>query len=208
MERAMAHLEFFFDLSSPWTRLAFQNIQPILAETGASAAWRPFLVGGVFNAVNPSVYASREDAGNPKMRHTWTWLKEWARLAGVRMEFPSPHHPVRSVHAMRFCCALEADQASLFRFAEAAFEAYFGEARNLDDPEVLVDVANACGLDGEDLRRQSGLDEVKGRLRANTQEVIDRGGFGSPTMFVDKTAMYFGNDQLPLVRQRLKGLVT
>lgn len=200
----MAHVEFFFDLSSPWTRLAFRNIQPILNETDASVAWRPFLVGGVFNAVNPSVYAGRENPDNPKLRHTWTWLKEWARLAGVRMDFPSPHHPVRSVHAMRFCCALEADQDALFRFATAAFEAYFGDARNLDDPDVLVDVANACGLDGADLLRRSGLDEVKQQLRANTQEVIDRGGFGSPTIFVDKTAMYFGNDQLPLVRQALQ----
>ena len=50
---------------------------------------------------------------------------------------------------MRFCCALEDDQAALFRFATAAFEAYFGEARNLDEPAVLVEVANACGLDGD-----------------------------------------------------------
>ena len=69
----MAHLEFFFDLSSPWTRLAFQNIQPILAETGASAAWRPFLVGGVFNAVNPSVYEARKGLSAPSVP---------ARLAG------------------------------------------------------------------------------------------------------------------------------
>jgi 2-hydroxychromene-2-carboxylate isomerase len=119
------------------------------------------------------------------------------------MEFPSPHHPVRSVQAMRVCCALEADQPALFGFATAAFEAYFGAARNLDDPEVLVDVANACGLDGAELMRTAGSDEVKGRLRANTQEVIDRGGFGSPTMFVDGAEMFFGNDQLPLVRQAL-----
>lgn len=198
----MAHVEFFFDLSSPWTRLAFHNIQPILAETGATVRWRPFLVGGVFNAVNPSVYEGRANPDSPKNRHTWKWLKDWARLAGVPMNFPSPHHPVKSVHAMRFCCALEADQAALFRFAERAFEAYFGDQQNLDDPAVLVAIAEACGLDGEDLARRAQTDEVKQRLRANTQEVIDRGGFGSPTMFVEKE-MYFGNDQLPLVRQAL-----
>jgi 2-hydroxychromene-2-carboxylate isomerase len=198
----MAEVEFFFDLSSPWTRLAFHNIQPILAETGASVTWRPFLVGGVFNAVNQSVYASREQPDAPKHRHTWKWLKDWARLAGVPMNFPSAHHPVKSVHAMRFCCALEDDQAALARFAEAAFDAYFREQRNLDDPAILIDVANACGLDGEALARRSQEDEVKQRLRANTQEVIDRGGFGSPTIFVDGD-IYFGNDQLPLVRQAL-----
>ena len=45
--------------------------------------------------------------------------------------------------------------------------------------------------------------EVKDRLRANTEEVIARGGFGSPTMFVDGDDMYFGNDRLPLVEAAL-----
>lgn len=199
----MAHVEFFFDLSSPWTRLAFHNIQPILRETGASATWRPFLVGGVFNAVNPSVYEGRANPDAPKNRHTFKWLKDWARLAGVPMNFPSAHHPVKSVHAMRFCCALEDDQEALFRFAAAAFDAYFAEQRNLDDPAVLVAAADACGLDGEGLARRSQEEAVKQRLRANTQEVIDRGGFGSPTMFVDRSDIYFGNDQLPIVRLAL-----
>ena len=42
------------------------------------------------------------------------------------------------------------------------------------------------------------------RLRANTQEVINRGGYGSPTIFVDRDDMYFGTDQLPLVRRALE----
>jgi 2-hydroxychromene-2-carboxylate isomerase len=202
---AVAHLEFFFDLSSPWTRLAFHNVQPIVRETGASVTWRPFLVGGVFNAVNDSVYAGRADPDSPKNRHTFKWLKDWARLAGVAMNFPSPHHPLKSVQAMRFCCALEDDQAALFGFAGRAFEAYFTDQRNLDDVAVLAEVADACGLDGAALARRVQDEDVKQRLRANTQEVIDRGGFGSPTLFVDRTQIYFGNDQLPLVRQALGG---
>jgi 2-hydroxychromene-2-carboxylate isomerase len=197
------HVEFFFDLSSPWTRLAFHNIQPILKEAGASVVWRPFLVGGVFNAVNPSVYASREQPDNPKLRRAWVWLKEWAQVAGVAMNFPSPHHPVKSVWAMRFCCALMEDQRALHTFATRAFEAYFGDQRNLDDVAVLIDIANACGLDGADLAQRAQTEEVKAALRANTQEAIERGAFGSPTIFVNRDAMYFGNDQLPLVRQAL-----
>ena len=198
----MAEIEFFFDLSSPWTRLAFHNIQPIAAEARATVRWRPFLVGGVFNAVNPSVYAARAEADNPKLRHAWKWLKQWAALAGLPMNFPSPHHPLKSVKAMRVACALEDRQDELFRFAEHAFAAYFGDQRNLDDPAVLAAVANDCGFDGAALVAASEAPDNKERLRANTQEVIDRGGFGSPTIFVDG-AMYFGNDQLPLVRQAL-----
>lgn len=196
-------IEFFFDLSSPWTRIAFHNIQKIAAETGSQIIWRPFLVGGVFNAVNQDVYAARANENHPKNRLTFVWLKEWADLAGLRMNFPSPHHPVKSVHAMRFCCALQDHQDGLLRFSEAAFEAYFGDQRNLDDPAVLKAIADEAGFDAEALAAQSVLEATKDKLRANTQEAIDRGAFGSPTIFVDREFLYFGNDQLPLVRQRL-----
>ena len=198
-----ARAEFFFDLSSPWTRIAFANFRKAVAGKDVAVTWRPFLVGGVFNAVNPSVYEGRKNPDDPKLRRSFAWLREWAQLAGVAMNFPSPHHPVKSVHAMRLCCALEEDQESLQRFSEAAFEAYFGEQRNLDDPDVLEQIATDCGLDGPALRAAAGSDACKARLRHNTQEAIDRGAFGSPTMFVEGTHMYFGNDQLPLVLQRL-----
>ena len=196
-------VEFFYDLSSPWTRLAFHNFRAAIAGRDVAVTWRPFLVGGVFNAVNQSVYESRANPDNPKFRLSFVWLKEWARLAGLAMNFPSPHHPVKSVNAMRFCCALEDRPEDLLAFSEAAFEAYFGDARNIDEPDVLEDVAGACGLDGAALRAAAGDDAVKARLRASTEEAISRGAYGSPTIFVDGTFMYFGNDQLPLVERAL-----
>ena len=53
-------IECFFDCSSPWTWLGFHNLQPLAAELGVPVRWRPILVGGIFNAVNPSVYDFRE----------------------------------------------------------------------------------------------------------------------------------------------------
>lgn len=196
-------VEFFFDLSSPWTCLAFNNIQPILAETGAQVRWRPFLVGGVFNAVNPRVYEARADPEQKAMKRGFGWLREWARLAGVPMNFPSPHHPVKSVAAMRCCCALEDDQDALFAFARAAFAAYFADARNIDDPSVLAAIAGEIGMDGPALAEAAQAQPAKDRLRANTEEAIARGAYGSPTIFVGGEHMYFGNDQLPIVRQRI-----
>ena len=70
----MKKLEFFYDLYSPWTYVAFNNVQPILESTGAPVIWRPFLVGGVFNAVNPGVYEARAEPMNPKVVHNFRWL--------------------------------------------------------------------------------------------------------------------------------------
>jgi 2-hydroxychromene-2-carboxylate isomerase len=44
---------------------------------------------------------------------------------------------------------------------------------------------------------------VKSRLLKNTQELMDRGGFGSPTFFVDELDMYFGNDRIQLIEEIL-----
>lgn len=197
-------VEFFYDLSSPWTYLAFTNLQNVLARTAATARLRPILVGGVFNAVNQSVYAAREDTDNRKLIHSWRVLKDWAALTGVPLRFPSQFHPAKSVHAMRMACTLADDMSALSTFTRAAFESYFGREENLDDPDILVAVANAAGLDGEAMKAAAQTDEVKSLLRANTEEVIARGGYGSPTIFVDTTKMYFGNDQLPLVEFALK----
>ena len=198
----MAQFEFFYDLSSPWTYVAFNNVQPILKETGAEVTWRPFLVGGVFNAVNPAVYEARSQPMDPKIAHNYRWLHEWARLAELPLTFPTEHHPVKSVLAMRACCALENDQSNLKRFSQAAFDAYFARGENIDDPAVLSAIATSCGLDGDALIAGTAEQAIKDQLRANTEEAIARGAYGSPTMLIDES-LYFGNDQLPLVRAAL-----
>ena len=195
-------LDFFYDLSSPWTYLAFNNVQPIIKETGAAVRWRPFLVGGVFNAVNPGVYEARAVPTDPKIIHNFRWLHEWARLADLPLVFPTEHHPVKSVLAMRVCCALEPQQDALQLFSAAAFDAYFSEGNNIDDPAVLAGVADRCDLDGNSLIEQASQQSIKDQLRANTEEAIALGAYGSPSLFI-AYKLYFGNDQLPLVRDVL-----
>ncbi len=200
----MKPIEFFFDLSSPWTYLAFHNIQPIARAHNASLRWRPILVGGVFNAVNPAVYSARESPDNPRMRHTFKVLKDWAAWSNLPLNFPSPHHPAKSVLPMRACCVLEDRQEVLQRFATAVFEAYCVGEENIDDPAVIARLGTEIGEEGEALVERAGSQAIKDHLRANTQEVVDRGGYGSPTIFVDGNDMYFGNDQLPLVELALQ----
>jgi 2-hydroxychromene-2-carboxylate isomerase len=195
-------IEFFFDCSSPWTYLAFHNIQPLAAEFGAEIAWRPILVGGIFNSVNPSVYESRAHPVPAKARYSGKDLQDWARLAGLRIKMPPSVFPVNSVKAMRICLALA--PAEMVRFAAAVFEAYWGDDRDISQDAVLRDVCAALGLDAAALFAAASTDGVKARLRANTDEVMARGGFGSPTIFVGQSDMYFGNDRLPLVRAALE----
>lgn len=197
------HLDFYFDCSSPWTYLAFHAIQPLAAEVGAEIAWKPVLVGGVFNAVNQTVYDSRAKPNPLKQAYMLQDLGAWARLYGLRVVFPPKVFPVNSVKAMRGAF-VALDEGKLVPYATATFEAYWGDDRDIGHEDVLADIATRAGLDRQ--RFFAGIETVacKVRLRANTDELIARGGFGSPSMFVGEQ-MFFGNDRLPLVRAALLG---
>ena len=199
----MARLEFFYDCSSPWTYLAFHRIEAVCAEANAELVWRPFLVGGVFNTVNPSVYESREKPVPLKARYYAKDLADWARHYGIEIGQP-PVFPVNSVKAMRGAFVAE-EAGAISPYSRAVFEAYWGRLEDISQDAVLEGIVASVGLDKEAFFEKIARQEYKDRLRANTEELVERGGFGSPTMFVNGGDMYFGNDRLPLVRAALGG---
>jgi len=197
----VAKLEFFFDCSSPWTYLAFTRIGAIAERAGAKIAWRPILVGGVFNAVNKDVYDRRANPDPRKSAYSEKDLQDWARLCGIRIGKPSVF-PVRAVAAMRAVIAAD-EQDRLVPFARVLFDAYWGDDEDISQRPVLEAAARRAGLEPVALLARSEDDDIKTRLRANTDELIARGGFGSPTIFINENDMYFGNDRLPLVEAAL-----
>ncbi len=194
-------IEFFFDCSSPWTWLGFHNLQPLAVELGEVVAWRPILVGGVFNSVNPSVYAQRDNPVPAKQAYMAKDLQDWARLAGLHIVMPPRVFPVNSVKAMRGCLWLE-PQGLLPAFATAVFQAYWSREEDISDDAVLARICLACGIEPAAFQAAIQSAPIKQQLKDNTEELIRRGGFGSPTIFIGDD-MYFGNDRLPLVRQAL-----
>jgi 2-hydroxychromene-2-carboxylate isomerase len=201
-EMARRTIEFYFDCSSPWTYLAFHAVQPMAAELGAEIAWKPILVGGVFNAVNQTVYDSRNKPNPLKASYMLKDLADWAKLYGLKIVFPPTVFPVNSVKCMRGAF-VALDEGKLVPYATAAFEAYWGDDRDISKEDALADIAAKAGLERQHFFSSIESDACKARLRANTEELIKRGGFGSPTMFVDGS-MFFGNDRLPLVRAALE----
>ncbi|MGD8833002.1 MAG: 2-hydroxychromene-2-carboxylate isomerase [Pseudomonadales bacterium] len=197
----MHTIEFFFDCSSPWTYLAFESIQPIAERDDVTVVWKPILVGGIFNAVNPSVYENRAKPVPAKARYYQKDLQDWARYVGVTIGQP-PVFPVNSVKVMRGAfVAIEEDV--LVPYARRAFERYWGELADISQDEEVAAIAEAAGLDVEAFFAKITDQACKDRLKANTDECIRRGGFGSPTMFLDEDDMYFGNDRLVLLEAKL-----
>src|SRR5882757_2305257 len=178
-------IEFFFDCSSPWTYLAFHNLEPLAREFGEKIEYRPILVGGIFNTINPTVYAARENPVPEKAAYAKKDLADWARVAGLRIKHWPSVFPVNSVKAMRGCIFVEPD-GKLVPFARATFEAYWGDDQDISKDEVLSEICRKVGIDAARFFAGIGQQNIKDALRINTDEVMTRGGFGSPTIFIDK----------------------
>jgi 2-hydroxychromene-2-carboxylate isomerase len=193
-------LEFFYDCSSPWTYLAFSKIEEIARRHGTSVIWKPILVGGIFNTVNPSVYETRSKPVPAKARYYAKDLRDWAKFYGLKIGQPTVF-PVNSVKAMRGAFVAE-EHGKISPYSRRVFESYWGEDRDISRDEVLRAIVGEVGLDQAEFFEKIAMPAYKDKLRANTDDLSQRGGFGSPTIFVDGS-MFFGNDRLILVEYEL-----
>ena len=197
----MATIEFFFDFSSPWTYFAATRIEDFCARNDAKLVWKPFLVGGVFNKVNPSVYQRRENPVPPKDNYYRKDMADWARHLGITMIRPSVF-PVNSVKALRGAF-VAIEEGKISAYAKAMFPAYWRDDKDISQDAVLRTIVQSAGMDPDAFFAKIADDTVKRKLFETTDDLIGRGGFGSPTFFIDRDDMYFGNDRFELMQAAL-----
>ncbi len=201
----MTKLEFYFDCSSPWTYLGFEGLQDLIElYPDVEVIYKPFLVGGVFNAVNPSVYANRDNPVPTKQAYSKKDMQDWASLQGIEIGQP-PVFPVNSVKAMRGAF-VAIEEGCLVPYARRVFQKYWGELADISQVDILSDIVRDVGMDEESFFAKINDQKYKDMLRDTTEELIKRGGFGSPTMFLNGDDMYFGNDRLQLIEAKLMDL--
>jgi 2-hydroxychromene-2-carboxylate isomerase len=187
--------EFFFDLASPYSYLAATQLPELARRTGATIAWRPFVLGAVMKATGNDMPARVAN----KARWMGQDLQRWAAHYGIPWQMTS-HFPLSTVKAMRLVLL---DETKAETVALAAFRALWAEDRNITEEPELRRIAAAGGLDVTTALAAIEDARIKDRLRANTDEAIARGAFGAPTMLVDEQ-LFWGNDRLHFVEAALK----
>lgn len=199
MSNTKGKLEFYFDCSSPWTYLAFKEIENLCSRLNLELIWKPILVGGIFNTINPSVYESRSNPVKPKATYSQKDLKDWSLIRGITINWPDVF-PVNSVKAMRgVFFALERNKAS--EYVESVFYSYWTNNLDISLDEVMIKIVEELGWGSDKFISFINQESTKEALKLNTEELKQRGGFGSPTMFVDNENMFFGNDRLNLIEE-------
>ncbi|MCJ0761898.1 2-hydroxychromene-2-carboxylate isomerase [Variovorax terrae] len=192
-------VEFYFDFGSPASYLAWTQLPGLCAQAGAELAYRPMLLGGVFQATGNHSPATIPAKGH----YTFVDFDRFARRYGVPLQ-RNPHFPINTLTLMRGAAGLQMREPARFLpYCDAVFRAIWVEAKNLNEPAAVAGVLQAAGFDPAALLALTQDAEVKERLKAATQEAIDRGVFGAPTFFVG-AQMFWGQDRLDFVKEALQ----
>ena len=200
--RKEVKVEIFYDYSSPWTYLAFSQLPELFNRVEkvhgvkVSALYKPILVGGIFNKVNPSVYEARKSmiAVPLKAAYSVKDLQEWSDAYNLKIRGPydpdpskrvSPF-PVNSIKSLRgalWYLKKAQDEGSsdpFLQYSFAIFKAYWSDSKDISQDEVLREVVESLGHDSfDDFRAFIEKSEVKQKVRKYTEDCMDRGGFGS-----------------------------
>lgn len=190
-------VEFFFDCASPYTYLAATQIEAVAQRAGGQVQWKPFLIGKAFEATGNKMPATVP----AKAKYMFKDLQLWAKHYGVPFRFPAMF-PINSLLPQRVLSAVPPT-----RLPDAVLtlmRAYWAEGADIQKPELLQALLDGIGLDGAALLAAAQTDEVKARLKAQTEDAVARGAFGAPTFFIGKT-QFWGNDRLGLIEEMLAG---
>lgn len=191
-------VEFFFDVGSPAAYLAWTQLPKIAAETGAAIAYKPFLLGGVFQATGNR--SPMEVA--PKGKYMQGDLERFARRYGVPFRH-NPHFPINTLTLMRGAIGLQMrEPQKMAAYVDAVYRAIWVDARNMNDPATVGAVLQQAGFDPQQLLALAADPEVKEKLKTETQQAVARGVFGAPTFFVGEH-MFWGQDRLDFVKEAL-----
>jgi len=193
----MKSVEFLYDFVSAPSYIAWTQVDALAREEKAEVTMTPVFCGGIFKEI-----------GNPgplvlPAKRAWyvNDLLLWARKRGVPLR-PNPNAPIRSLPLMRAVFVAE-ERGELDRYMKAVWEATYVNAMNMSDPEVVKTVLADSGIDYALYLAEIERDDVKAKLRENTERAIQRGVFGVPTFFVGD-ALFFGQDRLEFVREALR----
>ena len=151
--------------------------------------WQPILLGAVFKATGRSSWAHGEEraAGLAEVERR----AENYGLPPIRWPDPFPGNTLSAMRAATF--ARQAGRAVAFSLA--AFRQAFAAGRDLSDTDNLVLAAAACELHPRAILKGIESRAVKDELRRATDEAIERGVTGVPTVAVGER-LFWGDDRL------------
>ena len=166
-------VDYYFDYSCPWTYLSYKRLNQTVLRTASLIRWKPIEIAYVRSLIKKKEMEIPQAVSNYRTKD----LQDWATYCSLKIEI---------------------QKDKIYEYSGLVFKSYFGECLDISNIEILLNIGKKSGLDEQEFLSIIETSPFDKKLKSNAEELIDRGGFGSPTMFVEDK-MFFGNDRMNLV---------
>jgi 2-hydroxychromene-2-carboxylate isomerase len=188
----MSVIEFWFEFASTYSYPAAMRIEKLADAAGQTVAWKPFMLGPLLHS-QQGLTDSPFNTFPVKGQYMWRDLARVCANEALPLKTPA-RFPQNGLPAAR--CTLALPQEVRGAFVKAIYTENFARGALISEPDVLARSVESVGCNPAMILARSDSDEVKTELKANTEEAIRRGVFGSPTFFAGDGEMFWGNDRL------------
>jgi len=181
--------DFLYDFASPYTYLVHKVLPEIEARTGARAVYKPVLMGGIFKAtgnISPLQVAA-------KLAYQSADIRRFVKHHNISYQH-NPHFPVMTLNLMRGAI-FATNTAYKKTYIDAVFGAMWIKGHKMDDPNKGFKVLTSADLPASQIIAGMAEPLVKSALITATQDAMDCGQCGAPTLSVGDE-MFFGKDAL------------
>ena len=192
-------VEYYFSLSSPWAYIGHAPFMDIAKRHGLSVNYKPISLGRVFSQTGGLPLPQRHVA---RQRYRMLELQRWREKRGLTFNLKPKFAPLDATLADRFVIAITAARQDPDPFLRRAFKGIWEEDRNLADPLVIAELAEAAGLDSTSLIEAAGGDMTEAVYTLNLENAVANDVFGSPGYVLDGE-VFWGQDRLDLLDDAL-----
>lgn len=185
-------LDFWFEFASTYSYLSAMRIEALAEQAGVDLRWRPFLLGPIFAA--QGLTSSPFNMFPVKGKYMWRDVQRRAAQQNLPVRKPEPF-PQNSLSAARIALAGR-EGGWTPGFTKALFLLEFGEGKSIADEAVLTAALKSRGLDANAALVASRSEDIKGRLKAETELAKSLGIFGAPAFVTPDGELFWGDDRL------------
>ena len=180
-------LDVFADIACPWCYIGEARLRAALdARPGLAVErrWRPFqLQPGLPRTGTPrDAFFERKFGGAGAMQQAFDHVAAVGQRDGLRFDFSRLAGAPNTTDAHRLVLLGET-RGRAFETADALFEGYFADGRDLNDPADLAAIAEHAGLAAGDARAMLESDRFEAEV-AQSQTVAQRAGISGVPLYL------------------------
>ena len=190
-------IEFYFDFSSPYSYIGYQEIKKIEKKNSFKIKYMPIFLGGLHNAagVTPAAFI------NLKSKYMIEDAKLICEKKNIKFIFNS-YFPIKTVNFMRG--AIIAGEGNFEKiYIEKIFNAIWKDGLNMNDATVIDKVLKNIDLNPQKFLTQATDQKIKDKLKKLTNDALKKGIFGAPTFMINKK-IFWGQDRLSYAVEETK----